>query len=285
MVFEEIYPKQLLERHVLFAFILGIAISAIGIGFAVVIFPEDPALVGVAFTSIMLVPTINSIIGDQLKVESSKYRFLSFLSVHWRILLIYALLFLGVFFSFAFFSLFLPNIAVNHLFETQVAVRYGNVGGAILNDALFPTILSNNLLVMIIIFLTALLIGDGGLFLLVWNASVWGTLFAILAKTASAVSGKDPMIYFILVLVSVFPHMMIEALGYFTAAASGGIISKAFVKEKGVDQDFRLVLVHSLFLLIFAVIIVFIGAYVETYVLQHADVYRTIITQSFSFVQ
>ena len=205
--------------------------------------------------------------------------------MHKRILLIYMLIFLGVFFSFAFFTLFLPNIAVNHLFETQMQVRYGNVGGAIINDALFQTIISNNLLVMIIIFLTALLMGDGGLFLLVWNASVWGTLFAILAKTASAVSGKDPVIYFILVLVSVFPHMIIEAMGYFTSAAAGGIISKAFIKEQGVDQDFKMILIHSLFLLLVAVVIVFIGAYVETYVLQHATVYRTIITQSFSFMQ
>ena len=134
---------------------------------------------------------------------------------------------------------------------------------------------------MVVIFFTALLIGDGGLFLLVWNASVWGTIFAILAKAASSVAGKNPFIYFILILLTVLPHMLLEAMSYFSAAGSGSIISQAFMREKLVSDKFVVVTLHSLWLLLLGLAFVIIGAYVETYVLFHAETYRLIISQSF----
>jgi len=286
MVLEHIYPTKLIERHLLFALLLGITITIISIGIAVIIFPEDPALVAVAFTSIMLIPTINKELARQETVEADtkRYTLLSYLKKHWRLFIIYLFLFLGVFGTFAFFSIILPNIAVNHLFETQIQVKYGNVGNAIIGSSLFSGILMNNLLVLVIIFFTALLIGDGGLFLLIWNASVWGTIFAIIAKTGSLFAGKNPLLYFLLIILTVLPHMLIEATSYIMGAAAGGILSKGFTKDSFTYEQFKVILQRSFIMLFIGIIVVFLGAYVETWVLQNADTYRIIIQQSFSYL-
>lgn len=288
MVLEQLYPLKLIERNVFFAFILGFAYALISIGTAIILFPEDPAIVAVAFTAILIIPTVSKMFREAEFIESKRSgsSLLLFLKDHKNIFLIYALLFLGIFMVFAVLTLLLPNLAVNKLFENQLAIRYG-AGKAITGDAsvfstsLFKTIFINNLSVLILCLLTAFLFGDGGFFIITWNASVWGTIFGMLAKGSALAAGKSPFIYFLLILVSVFPHMILEAISYFSAASAGGILSKGIIKEKFMSENFLDVSRDTIFLIVFGVLIVLIAAYVETYALQHFEVYRTIIQQSF----
>jgi hypothetical protein len=59
---EQLYPIKLIQARTIYAFILGIAYSIIGIGIAVLLFPEDPAIVAVAFISLMFYPTIKRLV-------------------------------------------------------------------------------------------------------------------------------------------------------------------------------------------------------------------------------
>lgn len=287
MVLEQLYPLKIIERNIFFAFILGFAYALISIGTAIILFPEDPAIVAVAFTAILIIPTVSKMFREAEYIESKRTgsNIFLFFKDHKNIFLIYALLFLGIFLVFALLTLLLPNLAVNKLFENQLAIRYGSgkaIGDVpIFHNPIFKTIFFNNLSVLILCLMTAFLFGDGGFFIITWNASVWGTILGTLAKGSALAAGKSPFIYFILIFVSVFPHMILEAASYFSAASAGGILSKGVLKEKFMSQDFLDVSRDTLCLIFLAVFIVFVAAYMETFALQNFEVYRTIIQQSF----
>ena len=68
---EQLYPVKLIQTKAIYAFILGIAYSIIGIGISVLLFPEDPAIVAVAFIALMFYPTIKKLIRLE-EIEETK---------------------------------------------------------------------------------------------------------------------------------------------------------------------------------------------------------------------
>ena len=131
-------------------------------------------------------------------------------------------------------------------------------------------------------FILALLAGDGAIFLITWNASVWGTIFGLTAKNAAVFSGKHPLYFFGLIMLIVFPHMIIEAISYFLAAISGSVISKDVLLEDFASERFFEVFGFNLYLLLFGLLFLLLGAIVETFVLQNVSIYQQIIQMSFS---
>ena len=77
-----------------------------------------------------------------------------------------------------------------------------------------------------------------GIFLIVWNASVWGTIFGLTAKSAAVFADKHPIYFFGLIMLIVFPHMIIEGIAYFLAAISGSVISKDVILEQFASDRF-----------------------------------------------
>ena len=142
-------------------------------------------------------------------------------------------------------------------------------------------------------FIIALFTGNGAIFLITWNASVWGTIFGTTARHAAefgaaapgqaVLSWSAPVIILIIFLI-VFWHMMIEAASYFFAAISGSIISKDVLLEQFDSQRFKMVFKFNLYLFIFALVFLIVGAFVETLVLDNVALYSTIIEQSISFL-
>jgi uncharacterized membrane protein SpoIIM required for sporulation len=280
---EQIYPLKLIEKNPIYSLLLGIAYGIIGIGIAVLLFPEDPAIVAVALISLMIYPTINKLLKQEEAIESEKQEFnlFVFLKDHRYVFLIYLLLFVGVLLAFSFFALILPSLATNHIFENQINVLYGRTGGAVFEKGLFFDIFNNNLIVMIVIFITALVLGEGGIFLIIWNASVWGTIFGNLAKTAALNVNQNPFFYFGLVFLIVAPHMLLEAFAYVASATTGGVISKAVVKEKLLSKRFNYIIINTIISLVFTLLVLVIAVAVETWVLGNVTTYQTIIQQSF----
>ena len=280
---EQIYPLKLIEKNPFYALLLGVSYGIIGIGLAVLLFPEDPALVAVALIAIMFYPTINKLLKQEEAIETEREEFnlFVFLKDHRYVFLIYILFFVGVLLSFSFFSLLLPSLATNHIFENQINVLYGRAGGAVFQKSLFFDIFQNNLMVLLVIFITAFVLGEGGVFLITWNASVWGTIFGNLAKTAALNANRNPFMYFGLVLVIVAPHMLLEAFAYVASATTGGVVSKAMIKEKLLSKRFNYIIVNTIISLVFALIVLVIAVAVETYVLGNVETYQTIIRQSF----
>ncbi|MBU0460419.1 MAG: stage II sporulation protein M [Nanoarchaeota archaeon] len=284
MVLEHIFPEDWLERKGRYAFILGVIYSVIGILIASVLFPGDPALVAVAFTSMLLLPELYKIFSIEERRESVEQR----VSIRalWRddmdIVRIYIFLFLGILLVYSMGTILMPEMQANTLFREQLEIRFGQgfSGQAILSSGLFFDLLSNNFMVMIACFILALLTGDGAIFLITWNASVWGTIFGLTAKGAGMFSGKSAFLYFGLIMLIVFPHMMLEAICYFLAAISGSVISKDVILEEFASHRFWEVFGFNLYLFLFAIIFLLLGALVETFVLENVSLYGDIIRMS-----
>jgi len=283
MVLEQLYPLKLIERDPIYAFLLGMGYTVIGIGAAVILFPEDPAIVAVAFISLMVYPTISKLIKQEEKLESKndEFKLGVFFRDHKDMFKVYAFLFLGILLVFSFFAIMLPTLATNHIFENQIGVLYGrSTGQAIFSVPVFKDIFMNNLSVLVLCFVAAFLFGDAAIFLVTWNASVWGTIFGNLAKTAALNVSVNPFYYFLIVIVVVFPHMMLEAFSYICSATSGGVISKGLIREKMFSSKFYRIIKNTLILFVFALLVLFVAVIIETYVLGNVTVYQTIRMQS-----
>ncbi|MEM7819751.1 MAG: stage II sporulation protein M [Candidatus Aenigmatarchaeota archaeon] len=139
------------------------------------------------------------------------------------------------------------------------------------------SIFSNNWWVLLACFLISIITGDGGIFLITWNASVWGTIFGVTARNAALVTYISPIIYIFVILLIVLPHVFLESLSYILGAISGGVISKSLrTKTKG----FRTILIYNIILFTLAVNVLILGGIVETYVLGNVKLYHEIIEKS-----
>ncbi len=285
MVLEHIFPEDWLEHKGRYAFLLGLGYSIVGILVASILFPGDPALVAVALTSMLLLPELYKIFSIEERQQRIEQK-VSFGAL-WRddieVVRIYVFLFLGILLVYSVGAIILPGFQANNLFREQLEIRFGQgfAGNAIAGQAfstnLFLDLLSNNFLVLIACFVLALLAGDGAIFLITWNATVWGTIFGITAKNAALFSSQSPYILFAVIMLIVFPHMIIEGISYFLAAISGSVISKDVLLEEFASSRFFEVFLFNLYLLFFALVFLLLGALVESWVLGNVDLYRQII--------
>ena len=292
MVLEHIFPEDWLEKKARFAFLLGVGYSLIGIILARLLFPSDPALVAVAFTSLLLLPELYKIFTIEERQErmEKKFSFKHLLRDDIDVVKIYSFLFIGILLTYSIATMLLPAFTTNDLFREQLEIREGATGEAIatgnaieFSPGLFKSLLANNFRVLMVCFIVALLTGDGAIFIITWNASVWGTIFGFTAKSAAAcyTGMLMPLYFFGIIFTVVFPHMMIEALSYFCAAIAGSIISKDMLLEKFKSKRFKKVLKFNLYLFLIALALLLLGALVETYVLDNVGIYRELITLSF----
>ena len=127
----------------------------------------------------------------------------------------------------------------------------------------FWSVLQNNFGVLVVAFLIALLFEYGTTFIVVWNASVWGHVFAAQAENIVYVSGLDPWAQFALIMLSVLPHTLAEAAVYFLGAMAGGILNKALAREQWFGQRFLQITSHVALTLGIALLLLFAAAFLE----------------------
>src|SRR3989338_4354913 len=266
MVLEQLYSAEWIEQRSRYAFIMGFAYSIIGMASALFLFPEDPALVAVAFTSLLIVPSLNKLfsIEENKEAREQTFNLIGLFKDHIDLFNVYFFLFMGILVTFALFAVILPSVATSRLFEQQLAI-VGLAGKAYASYDTFLSILSNNFRVLVFCFLASFIYGAGSIFIITWNASVWGAVFGAVAKHSADVSG-NPVIYLFVTLGAVFPHMFTEASSYFLAAISGGVISKATLREKFGSPEFTRILQDALILFGLSLVVLVIAAYIEVYV-------------------
>lgn len=237
-------------------------------------------MVAVFIVSIALVPVINKALSMALveagrEKESSESVYLTELSVKERkstlkrllgdyreLFLTYGAVFLGVFFAFALLSLLLPSETANVFLGDQLRVLQPRA----FDFGFFEKILLNNVLIIIVSFVFSALFELGTTFIIVWNASAWGAVFAAYAKDAAVAAASDPLFSLILLLIIVLPHTILEAMAYFSSAISGGIAHKALLKEKLATERSNQILRHAVLLIALAFAFMLVGAVVETFV-------------------
>ncbi|MEM4259638.1 MAG: stage II sporulation protein M [Candidatus Woesearchaeota archaeon] len=268
MVFEQLFSADWIEKKPLFAFIIGISYSLLGIMSALIIFPNDIGIASLAFTSLLILPSLNQLLTleENVEIRENKLSLKLLFKDHKDIFEVYIFLFFGIFLTYSFLTLVLPDLAVKTFFSTQLSVM-NTTGQAIwFNSVFFWQILSNNFIVLFLCIVLSFLYGAGSILFLVWNASAWGSIFAQLAKQTADVTGQNHFIFFISLIAKVFPHTFLEALSYFFAIIAGGVISKAILREKFSSARFNHVLTDGLIFFGIAIAVLIIGAIIEVFV-------------------
>ena len=125
-------------------------------------------------------------------------------------------------------------------------------------------IFKNNAYVMIISFALSLFYGAGALFLITLNASIFASSLAAVIKTSHAQLGFLAVYSFTICNLGIlFLHAIPEVIGYLLAAISGGVLSHAFIREKIMSGNFKIVLKDAILLLLIAIFVLLIAAVLE----------------------
>ncbi len=264
----------------------GAAYALLGIAVASAIFPHNIGIVSVFFISIALIPLVDRLFGlaellegratlvqnkevsfTQLEPHGNKITLRSLAEDNKKLFKAYLFLFFGIFFVFALLTLALPGAQARQLFGEQSAFGPGGAsspsGEAFNLGDFFWSVLRNNFGVLLVAFLIALLFEYGTTFIVAWNASVWGHVFAAQAKDLVLVSGLSPWAQFAVLLLSVLPHTVAEAGVYFLGAMAGGILNKAFAREKPFGERFNQIARHVGVTLLLALALLFVAAFLE----------------------
>src|SRR3989338_2133710 len=267
MVLEQAIKAQWLEKRPFYAFFMGLVYALIGIISARLVFPGSTAMMAVGFTSILLIPSLNRLLSDEENVEirEDKLSFKMLLADHKDIFEIYMYLFLGIFLTFALITVFIPTETAQDMFSNQLRVA-GLSGHATFFTDSFVKILTNNLIIMLVCLLLSFFYGSGSIIFLIWNASVWGAVFGFVAREAAITQSGNPLYFFGLTILPVLPHMVTEALSYLSASITGGVISKAVIREDMFSPKFHHIITDALIMLAFGLVIVFLAAVLEVHV-------------------
>lgn len=258
---ENILKPDWLEKKPRFAFVIGFVYSLIGIIAALIIFPRSQGIASIAFLSLLLVPSLNSVLKIE-EIQDTKSRGFSIkrvLNDHSDVLQIYLLLFLGIFLAYGLFSIRFPELLVSGLFDSQLRI-IGVTGNATASGLDFYSIFINNFKVLAIFLILSLIIGAGSILFLAWNASVWGVIFGYVA-----VHSGDAFNNFALTLLKVSPHMITEASSYFFAIVAGGIMSQAVLREKVGSAKFNYVMKDGVVFVTISLMLLIVGAFLEVY--------------------
>lgn len=266
---EQLFPASWIERKSWFAFVLGVSYSIMGIGSALLLFPKEVGLAAVAFTSLLALPSLNKLLTLEAKQAAREkvFNLSDPFKNHRDIFGVYIFLFIGVFFVFSVFSVVLPGISTNEIFAGQITAV--GLSGSAAGGGSFGSIFSNNLIVFFFALIASFIYGSGSIFIIIWNASVWGVVFGVIARDAAAITNYNPLVYLFLTIIAVTPHLVTEASAYIMAAISGGIVSKAVILEKLFSDRFTKVIQDALVIFFVAIVLLVVAAYVETNITQN----------------
>jgi len=271
----------------LFYSILG---TMIGFGFAVLLFPDNPGLFAIFLTTLFLAPFIQKqiklnelLIGrtEQIKqkgvsifkfnLKSNKFSFASFYNDHKAIFSTYFYFFLGIILVIVFLIAVIPRDTSSQLFGKQgwddKLLPSKNIGfeGQDKNSV-FWNIFTNNLSVLIVCFIIALVFPLGAILLIVWNAIYWGVVFTQYALFYSSYYNVAFVLVLLPLLLSVALHVILEAAAYFFASISGNLLAVG-IKEEKKDFDRLFTIIRYCLLLMLCGFLFFLaGALSEVYV-------------------
>jgi uncharacterized membrane protein SpoIIM required for sporulation len=280
MVLESIFSVDMIIKRKAYAIFLGATFSFISVmlarAFITVIisfyhFPQSFLIIeegfSIAFTALLLLPLIRKILERQkdLAVKSRKAGPMSLIMDNADTLKIYLYLFIGIMLTFTIISVATP-IEVFVKFPEGVSVMsvslYSSPTSLSFGD--FFSIIGNNIRVIIFCYMVSLFLGTGAIFIISWNASVWGSIFGSVAKNVAVTSSQSPLIFLLLISLVVLPHLLLEAIGYIVAGIAGGILSAGMLNGNYHTKGFETLIKKSLFMLWLSLFLIFVGAIVES---------------------
>lgn len=235
MVLERLFPAHWLEKHFRSAVLLAAGYSAASMLLAHLIFAANAGIVSVVFLSLLLVPSMRRLLAQEERAEEheTSFHLANLYRDNKALVKTYTGIFVGVFATYFAATTLLPLLGFNALsiVKEQLFLDPAIAGRATAQTDLFISILANNWLVVAVTFLLALLIGDGAVFFVAWNASAWGAIFGHRALTASTHSGEPLLLVAATLLAIVAWHVLLEGAAYILAAISGSVISDDALRE------------------------------------------------------
>lgn len=265
---EQIYTPKWLVANPRYGYLLGLVFALFGVFSAKLIFGSNPGLMSVAFTSMLLMPLLNNLLNltETKEIREKKFSIPCLIKDHSHLFKVYIYLFLGIMTLYAILNLVWTNAFSLSVFGPQLNVA-GLTGNAMgYAGQRFMSILFNNLIILVVTFLLSFFYGAGSILFLAWNASVWGVVFGFIARQSALSANINPFAGFITLIIPVLPHMITEAVSYFSAAIVGGVVSEAVLKEKWMSKRFQHVLTDAVIFFVLALILVVVAAYLEVYV-------------------
>ena len=285
MVLEQLIKTKWAEKKNIYSIFLGIFFTLIAFITSNILFKNAPSFIGVAtlfFVVVISIPSIRKLFESEemIEVRGKKQ---PFLKEHEAIIDFYIYFFIGIFVTLFVIALFVPSlvfseaqlyggateeISVNSIAQglpppPTPSAKLAGIELSFLNPEMY-LIFKNNFYIMLIAFALSLFYGSGALFLIVLNASIFASALA------STIRIKLPELGFLFKLTFIscnmgimFLHMIPEVSSYLLAAIAGGVLSKAFVKEKFWSKEFKTVLKDSLILLVSAFIVLVVAAIIE----------------------
>ena len=259
MVLEHLFPETFLEKKLGYAFLIAAIYSTVGIIAARLLFGANSGIVSIIFTSLLLLPYLQKLFQKEEREEERErmvsLKHLASIKHFFRnsqAIRIYFAIFLGVYLTYMFYSFILPQLGFNtfDILKEQLFVD-PSLRGRAFDIATFFSILANNWWVLLACFIIAILIGDGAIFFVAWNASSWGALFGYRALTAGWYAGVNPWGYLFLLFIITFPHVILEGGAYILASISGSIVSDEIIKKKNDVRNFIVYFIFGVIMIVF----------------------------------
>lgn len=238
-----------------YSLILGVLYVLISYGTAKLFFPNDISTIMIMFITLLFVPTISKLISIEEKMER-KDGVHHFLRDHKTLMEIFLFLFIGISIGYLITGNIAPDSLShqNKILEQQGAVVSKETIVKTQEIQRFVGISTNNVEVILIAFVLSLFFGAGALFLIVRTASVFASFILNLSQNT-------------MLSATVFAiHFVPEILGFLLAALAGGVISKAFMREKLGSVNFRNVIKDGTILVLLSFLFILIAAALEVFV-------------------
>ncbi len=169
---------------------------------------------------------------------------------------VYLAFFLGVTLAFGVSSAFIPGA-----FETQHevigSIRPDVMTGRMFSPGFFMEIITNNISVFFSTFLLSFFLTAGMVFILVWNASIFGVFIAEVSKGLMEVP---------VVALSYLPHGILEIAAYIIAGLSGFFLShevRSVIQWKNKGNAMKL-MGDSILFLFLGIVVLVIAAVIES---------------------
>jgi len=261
MVLEQFLDRKFVVQHTFFVFILSAVYVFISYAVQTLFFPADSGLAIVLLATILLVPSLHHLVVMEEKLESKGASY--FWKRHRTIIQCYIGAFLGLLTGFLVMG-FMVQGSLG--FQQQQLLQEHlkpEIITSFLEQPYVPDIqttmalFSHNLMYLLIGFVLSVFYGAGAIFLVTYNASFFAA-FVVELFNRWAVAGQ-------LATISLL-HLLPESAGYILTAIAGAEISRALIHEKLTGDPFRNVLKNCFMMMIYAILLILLAAFLETYV-------------------
>lgn len=279
-------PKHAIKNP-LEVFLVASLFTTVSMVFSYLLFPDQSSVLVCAYITILFSPFFQRLFAtEEAKEEYAIKHSIKLTNVfqrHGDVIEIFSSFFLGIIITSSLFAVFLPEPIKFIVFKKQIEELHRiaslaasgkflsfetlSVSVASIQLEKAKMIFFNNLLVLLISFISSLLFGTGALLILAWNASIIATYVGAYVEALVAKGSEVTIAYLIgmpSALLAITLHGIPEIIGYFFAGLAGGILSCGLVKEKICSNEMKIIFLDSLILLSFGIFSIFFGAFIET---------------------